>query len=152
VEQVIYLICKIADHSQLEKATRPDPAQWFWFQCIRCLSNILSSYFIFALNPKVNSASAKGTMLAKDDIAIEDITDSFQQLFRDIKSAIANNGDGCPLADSTRPIKAEHYFKAERAKLGIADHPAQQPHSPATAKKGIFTKRELPKTTPHGRQ
>jgi hypothetical protein len=93
VEGSIYLICKIVDRSQLEKTTIDQtPAQWFWFQCIRRLSNILSSYSNFALDPKVNSAAAKDTMPAKDNRAMEDIADSFQELCRDIKSAMANGG------------------------------------------------------------
>lgn len=43
------------------------------------LSNILSSYVNFALDPEVSSTAATDVMLAKDDKGLEDVADSFQQ-------------------------------------------------------------------------
>lgn len=57
VEDVIFQITKMPDPSwkqQLDKTTN-----WLWFQCIRQLSNLLSSYFYFVLDPEVHAAAAK---------------------------------------------------------------------------------------------
>jgi hypothetical protein len=97
VEDVVYLICKLADYSwkrQLDQNT-----QWFWFQCVRRLSKIMLSYFNFTLDPEVNSTIAKDTMPNKEDKALEDIAGSFQKFCCNIKSAVAN-GNGRPLTDS----------------------------------------------------
>jgi hypothetical protein len=131
VEDIVYLICKKADRSW--KKELDQNAQWFWFQCIRRLSNILSRYFNFVLDPEVSSAAAKDIMPAKDNDALTVIDAAFRQLYCDIQTAEAN-GDGRPLADSTPPTlwlsacpsHAEIYTKKERAKLGITDQPAQQ--------------------------
>jgi hypothetical protein len=130
VEDVAYLICKLADCTSWKRQLVQN-ARWLWFQCVRHLSNVLSSYFNFAPGPEVNSIPAKDTMPAKDDRALEDIADSFQQLCRDIKSAIVN-GDGHPLllTDSNPPLLhvdrgLPNKRKAESAKLSIADHPVQ---------------------------
>jgi hypothetical protein len=58
------------------------------------------AYFNFALDPKINSGTAKGAMPKADDKMLKDITKSFKQLSRDIKGAMAD-GNGHPLADST---------------------------------------------------
>jgi hypothetical protein len=107
----IYRIFKLAKNSW--KRQLGQNARWFCFQCVRCLSNILLSYFNFVHDPEVDSAAAKDimpvkdnakhTMSAKDNRALEDIANSFQQLCLDIKSASMVNGDGQSLADSPPP-------------------------------------------------
>ena len=57
VEDIVYLICKKADRSW--KKELDQNAQWFWFQCICWLSDILSHYFNFVLDPEVSTAAAK---------------------------------------------------------------------------------------------
>jgi hypothetical protein len=129
VKDIVYLICKKADRSCKEELDQN--SQWFWFQCIRRMSNILSRYFNFVLDPELSSAAAKDIMTAKDDSTLDDITTSFQQLYSDIKT-VGANGNGRPLADSSPPTlwlaacpsDAELYTKKERTKLGIAEQPA----------------------------
>jgi hypothetical protein len=141
VEDIVYLISMLAD--QKWKRQLDQNAYWFWFHCIRHLSNILSCYFNFALDPDVKSYAMKDTMPKKGDKSLEDIIESFKQLYRDIKGAMAN-GDGRPLANSTTPsmwleacpAKGEIYCKVECANFGIVDHPNPLPNSSNGRKKG----------------
>jgi hypothetical protein len=59
-------------------------------------SKILLSYFNFALHLEVNSATGKDTTPATDNNALEDVANSFQQLRRDTKGAMASGGGHPP--------------------------------------------------------
>ncbi len=101
VEDIVYLICKKADRNW--KKELDQNVQWFWFQCIRRLSNILSRYFNFVLDPEVSAAAANNIMPAPDDSRLNEISQNFRDLYRDIQTAGAN-GDGRLLADTTPPL------------------------------------------------